>query len=156
MNHNFCHQVIWKNIWSTFPFEHSFSFLILLNFEFPIANGCSKKSILWINLNETFECSFGSLNQSTCSYLCLDIFWDIRDAGFFYLGRFFFFSFSTINNSDCDASSTGVSSSFRLLHFCHLLYSFSNELHLFEWINFSTIKCSNEIDKNIGLWNGYV
>ena len=32
----FCHQVIWKQIWSTFLFWNSLSFLVFLNFEFQL------------------------------------------------------------------------------------------------------------------------
>ena len=94
---------IWKQIWATLPFENSSFFLVLLNFEFPVADGCSKKSILWINFIQTFECSFGSMDQSICSNLCFGHFWDIGDALlFFFTWVNFSVSFSTINNSDCD------------------------------------------------------
>ena len=32
----FCHQVIWKQIWSTFLFWNSLSFLVFLNFGFQL------------------------------------------------------------------------------------------------------------------------
>ena len=96
-----------KAEWLTFSFENSFSFLVLFNFEFSILDGCSKKSILWINFIETFLGSFDSMHQSISS----NLFW-------FFLGHWwcrvlftwvdFFISFSTINNSDCDTSSIAL------------------------------------------------
>ena len=93
---NFCHQVISRQIWLTFLFENSFFFLVFLNFEFPIVDGCSKKSILWITFIETFECSFGSMNQGICFKLCFDLFWDVGDAVFFLLGSIFLFHFQRL------------------------------------------------------------
>ena len=56
------------------PFRSRFSFLVLATIEFPIVDGYSKKSILWISFIEKFECSFGSMNQSICSNLSFDLF----------------------------------------------------------------------------------
>ena len=99
------------------PIENKFSYLVFLNFEFQIVDRCSKKSILWVNFIEMFECSFGSMNifQPLFSF-----FWGIDDVGIFYLGKFFI-SFSIITNFDWDTSlvapttRAGVSGSFWML-----------------------------------------
>ena len=112
------------------------------------------KNIPLINLIETFVCSFGSMNHSICSNLCFDIFWGTGNADFslfFYLGWFFYLIFqrlaililniiSSIRNKSWNIRFfLTVKIDAYIFRFCHLLYYFSNELHLFEWINFSTI-----------------
>ena len=86
----------------TYRLKIIFSFLGLLNFEFPIVDGCSKKK-----LNKFYWNFREQLWFNGSEHMSQPLFWSFFGHWWCVLFTWvdFFISFSTINNSDCDTSS---------------------------------------------------